>query len=76
MNSIWKRVFLYIVILIILLALYLIFTPQSLKISSDNSSNLSNLPSQNNPENTPNFKGPIGPPSVKGPTEPPPGSNY
>jgi len=60
----WKRIIVYIVILIILLGLYFLFTPQSLKTPSEKSL------SQEIPENSSGFKGPNGFPLIKGPNSP------
>jgi len=66
----WKRIIIYIIILIILLGLYLFFTPQSLKSCPEKSS------SEKNQEEIQNdllkFKGPSGPPLIKGPNGSPP----
>lgn len=65
----WKRIVIYIIILIILLGLYFFFTPQSLKVVSEKS--LPQFQEEDQNESS-GFKEPIGAPSAKGPGSPPP----
>ena len=66
----WKRIVIYIIILIILLGLYFLFTPQATngpqaqKAGEETPQNLNNK--------TSGFQGPTGPPSATGPSGPPP----